>query len=401
MISINKNSGNDGPYCFFNYEHPIFEDCVSVRDAFEQFQIFIETLKDRFDLDEFFSKIQLYAIQDSHLMSSFVLNHLGLAESNIQGEYDNNYRFFFAGSLVTSLIIMQKLFGGVRTFCKLNHLGPLRKVPTVISFTEDGSDSKIIHHLTSSSKDDFDGDSSWKFLANAKRDKKSSDAFQVYFAVNDWLLNWFDTPYKLTFIDNFNLRVSSEDVLNRLKNNKIKESDLQLVNREIKFINMFNGSETDAKDIGVGISQLTPVIVNSLTCPQFSVEQPELHIHPKMQTTVADLFIFTGLYSRTDDSKKAHVILELPNKNSGTVEIGFTRKDRVGLRIIETHSEHLMLRLLKRVREGFLEPEEISVNVITSNEGCSKVVKIKVDKDGDFESEWPDGFFDERDEELF
>ena len=81
-------------------------------------------------------------------------------------------------------------------------------------------------------------------------------------------------------------------------------------------------AELRPHEVGIGISQVVPVIVTALDGEQrlLAIEQPELHIHPRLQAALADLFI-----------ESIHT-----NKHCF---------------IIETHSEHLILRLLRRIRE--------------------------------------------------
>src|SRR5205085_5722076 len=81
-------------------------------------------------------------------------------------------------------------------------------------------------------------------------------------------------------------------------------------------------------DVGVGISQMIPVIVGCLRSQHgiLAIEQPELHVHPAIQVGLGDLFI----------------------------QAVQARENRVGADktlLIETHSEHIMLRLLRRIRE--------------------------------------------------
>jgi len=132
------------------------------------------------------------------------------------------------------------------------------------------------------------------------------------------------------------------------------------------------------QDIGIGISQVLPVIVGAIINKSsiLAIEQPELHIHTKMQVELGDLFI------------------EQINK----------QKNRIFL--IETHSEHLMLRLLKRIRQTtkpnsedknkLLQPDQLAIYFFESNEGVGSVKKIRVDERGKFIDRWPQGFFDER-----
>ena len=136
------------------------------------------------------------------------------------------------------------------------------------------------------------------------------------------------------------------------------------------------------QDIGVGISQVLPVVVGSLVAQQsiFAVEQPELHIHPKFQVGLGDLFI-------QESTTKSNCF------------------------IIETHSEHLMLRIMKRIRQTSgnelpphapaLEPDQVAIYHIRSTEDGTVFKEIIIDKDGDFLTRWPGGFFAERSGELF
>ncbi|KQW98764.1 hypothetical protein ASC94_31210 [Massilia sp. Root418] len=136
------------------------------------------------------------------------------------------------------------------------------------------------------------------------------------------------------------------------------------------------------QDVGVGISQVLPVVVAaqdgsaSVVC----IEQPELHIHPAVQVGLGDLFI------------------------DGAVNQGLSF-------LIETHSEHLILRLLRRIREvaevadkaldQSLSPALIGVYCLSKRNGAVNIDEIPVTRQGDFAKPWPQGFFDERGAELF
>ena len=141
-------------------------------------------------------------------------------------------------------------------------------------------------------------------------------------------------------------------------------------------------------DVGVGISQMIPIVVGCVAdgIGLLVVEQPELHVHPAVQVGMGDLFIHS--ISRQEP----------------------TVADNRSL-LVETHSEHIMLRLLRRIREtaegdlppGVLPliPDQLSiVYVETSSEGVN-FHSLRVDREGEFIDRWPHGFFDERVEELF
>src|SRR5262249_36884411 len=145
--------------------------------------------------------------------------------------------------------------------------------------------------------------------------------------------------------------------------------------------------DVDPADIGVGVSQVLPVVVGALDagsaetpCRIFAVEQPELHVHPAVQVALGDVFI---------------------NAVNGT--------ERTML--IETHSEHLLLRLLRRVRESAegaaetftptLTPDMLSIVYVKLQKEGIAITPLPITEEGEFTRHWPDGFFEERAEELF
>ena len=111
-----------------------------------------------------------------------------------------------------------------------------------------------------------------------------------------------------------------------------------------------------------------------------AIEQPELHLHPAQQAELGDVFIESALGER---------------KNTF---------------LLETHSEHLILRMLRRVREttegklpaGFtpVRPEDVSVVFVEPTAKGSVVRQLPVTPDGDFGAPWPGGFFAERFQDL-
>lgn len=140
------------------------------------------------------------------------------------------------------------------------------------------------------------------------------------------------------------------------------------------------GNSRGFEDVGSGISYTLPV----LTCLWMSrlafIEQPELHLHPKAQCELGDVFVAA--------------------LNYGTVSI------------IESHSEHILLRILRRIREAnqnTIESNEFKISndqlsiyyFKPQGDGTTKVKQIRVDRFGEFMNTWPDGFFSEREAELF
>ena len=79
--------------------------------------------------------------------------------------------------------------------------------------------------------------------------------------------------------------------------------------------------------------------------------------------------------------------------------------------LIETHSEHLMLRLLRRIEETgsnelpekkpALKPDQVSVVYVEQIDGEVRATRLRIGETGEFIDRWPQGFFDERTDELF
>ena len=69
---------------------------------------------------------------------------------------------------------------------------------------------------------------------------------------------------------------------------------------------------------------------------------------------------------------------------------------------LETHSETLMLRLQRRIRQKKIKPEDVSVLYVNpvKDEG-SVIMELELDEQGRFLDEWPDGFFEEGYREMY
>lgn len=135
------------------------------------------------------------------------------------------------------------------------------------------------------------------------------------------------------------------------------------------------GVSVTPADVGYGISQVLPIVVELLSRRDsvVAIEQPETHLHPRLQARLADLFIDT-----TQEGGQGNQL------------------------IVETHSEHLILRVQRRIREGSLDPRDVSVVYVDQGpEGDTTVKPLRLNEQGDFMDEWPHGFFDERLDELF
>jgi predicted ATPase len=155
--------------------------------------------------------------------------------------------------------------------------------------------------------------------------------------------------------------------------------------RELILFDHRTSTNVTLRDVGFGVSQVIPILVLALAQAGrlILIEEPESQLHPALAADLADLFIQAAMGEK--EGAPNHFILE-------------------------THSEHLMLRLLKRIRqtsenklpEGCpsLVPSEVAVYYVEPGESGSKVIEIPITEDGEFERTWPKGFFDERLEEY-
>ena len=118
-------------------------------------------------------------------------------------------------------------------------------------------------------------------------------------------------------------------------------------------------------DVGFGVSQLLPVLVLLYYVPAGStvlLEQPEIHLHPAVQSGLADVLI---------DAYKVKGIQT----------------------IVESHSEHLLRRLQRRMAEEELDPEkDIALYFCELRKGTSKLTTLELDLFGNIQN-WPEGFF--------
>jgi ABC-type ATPase involved in cell division len=143
-----------------------------------------------------------------------------------------------------------------------------------------------------------------------------------------------------------------------------------------------SGMELSFRDVGTGVSQVMPVVIAALISRDqiVAIEQPELHIHPALQVKLGDLFI-----SRIRESR--------------------------ALFILETHSEHLLLRIMRRMRETAegrlpegipaVNPDDVVVLYVERDGPRTIVREMPLNERGELVKAWPGGFFEEGLREVF
>lgn len=153
--------------------------------------------------------------------------------------------------------------------------------------------------------------------------------------------------------------------------------------QDLVLIDKRTGTPVSHRDVGIGVSQVLPVLVSAYSFRDqlVAIEQPEIHLHPALQAELGDVFLASALGE---------------HKNTF---------------LLETHSEHLILRILRRIRETTdgelpagmpaVRAEDVAVLYVQPGAQGAEVVHIPVTKEGEFAQPWPEGFFPERAKELF
>ncbi|MGY6403130.1 DUF3696 domain-containing protein [Vibrio parahaemolyticus] len=235
-----------------------------------------------------------------------------------------------------------------RTFNKISYIGPLRESPKNYYYFEDSGSSLVGTR----------GEFTPQFLA--RNQDKTIEYYQ--FDSNEVTKTSILSSTKYWVCDFFNL--ASDISLDKDSNGVLYQVKLSLPNSKAK---------VSINNVGFGISQILPIIVQSMALPKNSIlilEQPEIHLHPTVQ---AKLFDFLSALHRRGVST-----------------------------IVETHSDHLITRMRRRVAESTGGLEKI-INLIfveySEESESTKYTRMSLDELGNFDL-WPAGFFDQYDQDV-
>lgn len=137
--------------------------------------------------------------------------------------------------------------------------------------------------------------------------------------------------------------------------------------------------EVKLSDVGFGVSQVLPVIVQCFYAPPHStvlIEQPEIHLHPNAQSLLGDALI-AAIQAREEGSPRS-------------VQL-----------VLESHSEHLLRRLQRRVAEGAIGEQDVALYFCSADGGGrgARIDRLQVDTSGDILN-WPPDFFGDELEDV-
>ena len=139
---------------------------------------------------------------------------------------------------------------------------------------------------------------------------------------------------------------------------------------EVHVIDPHTQEPINLPDVGFGTSQVLPILIQGLIASPGAtllLEQPEIHLHPKVQAEFADFLI------------------EISQRGVSVV--------------VETHSEHLLARIQRRIAEEALRLDHLALYYAVPGPEGAKISRITVNEFGQLEH--PSGFFEEGFEEIF
>ena len=135
-------------------------------------------------------------------------------------------------------------------------------------------------------------------------------------------------------------------------------------NYEVRIQKGLNSAKVTLADMGHGVADLFPLLVHCCYVPEGStliLEQPGIHLHPKAQADLADLFL--------------EVI-----------------KERNLQILVESHSEHLLTRLQRRIAEKQIGHDDVTLYFCRNTDGVSTIEQLEISELGDIKN-WPEDFF--------
>ena len=263
---------------------------------------------------------------------------------------------------------------------RLRYIGPLRSVPN----------RGFLARCSPSSERWADGSAAWDILHRSAAGIESPELLEK---VSDTIsdprgLNlgyqlegrhFYELPAKgfvVNLLTSLSHGAEDENVEDRLSL-ILQDIRSQPQRTHLSLIDVQKETEVTPADIGAGITQVVPIVVGAME-PQAGivvVEQPELHTHPAVQCALGDIFV---------------------REVSG---------DSGRIFLIETHSEHLLLRLMKRIRLASqgealdsrlaLAPDDISIVFVENYQGRAVFREMPLNERGELVKAWPGGFFEE------
>jgi len=308
-------------------------------DRFDRSMLKRELQNDGYYSLEFFTDLssdeEIYKLIKEHKPRRFIFDDSDIIKSHLRYNIKNNIkegpqRIQFSKSVSLYLSIVSFTEKQLKTlFADMKYIGPIREHPQ--RFYEFSGE----FHPEVGSRGQFTYTLLYQMLSNSKTSNQ----------LNKWL-----QAFNLVKAVKCHRLESRPDLLEIL----VTPKDC---NVQINFV-----------DTCFGVSQILPLLVQCLMADDEDLiitEQPEIHLNPNCETTLADFF----------------------------VEMVKTKKLNF---IIETHSEHYLMRLRTHVKQGNIKNSDVAI-YFTENTDTGKSIRlIELDEDGNFpNNDWPKNFFNQ------
>lgn len=228
-----------------------------------------------------------------------------------------------------------------RLLGRIFYLGPLRERPARTYIWS----GEIPEHVG------WDGERTVEAILAAQGREISRGYKKYYYPFEDVIARWLR---QLSLIDSF----------------EVGQIAPQRKEYEVRVQTGPRGPIVKLPDVGFGVSQVLPVIVQCFYAPHDStiiLEQPEIHLHPSVQARLADLFV--EAVSSKEDGRNRNVQL-----------------------IIESHSEHFLRRLQRLIAEERIPADSVAAYFCEFGRKKASIRKLDIDLFGRIEN-WPDDFF--------
>ena len=221
-------------------------------------------------------------------------------------------------------------------FSHIYYLGPVRSHPRRFYHWE-GDHPEDIGQL---------GDKTIDALLSARIDRKTIQHDEEEVLIEEKISDWLRE-----------MNLAHTFILDRLVQQDGKDYDVRIQLKE-------DGPKIAFADMGYGLSQFLPVLVLCYYTPEGStliLEQPGIHLHPKVQSQLADLMI------------------EVVNERNLQI-------------LVESHSEHFLTRLQLRIAEEKITADQTALYFCENENGTSKIKPLELDEFGNI-TNWPKDFF--------
>lgn len=271
--------------------------------------------------------------------------------------------------ITETLLIYHKIFFGIpriieNNFFKLEHLEPIRKEPKSTYILVGGKfEQKEYYGIPAL----LVGDYGKMFYRDLDEQNENIEPLAVS------KISEKETTINIAISFDYSFNELLNKILYRMKLAKkiTAHKDSENIAGWLTYTSLDEKNTSNLAQASSGLLQILPIITALLNKDKLGsssiniIEQPELHLHPKLQSELVTFF--------TSKNVDQNILF------------------------IETHSEHIIRKLQVLVAKGIKEKDEIGIYYFSKDRytGISQIKKIELEDNGFFEEPWPDGFFDE------